>query len=191
MGADKAELGAPGKPGVTLLENAIEILDGVADNVRLATGATPRYEKLGRACVLDREAGLGPLSGLAAALEWTDATYLCVLACDMPGVSAELFAKLLRHAEESSLDACLLETAGGVEPLCAVYRATCRTAVEQALSRGDRRMTAFHSVDLRVGTLLAEQIAGSDEVAKNLNTRADYARVQEQAGPSTRPGESS
>ena len=187
MGRDKAELETPGREGVTLLENAVGILQSACDTVVLATGAAPRYEALGLECVLDSEADAGPLAGLAAALARTEATWVCALACDMPDVSAELFRALLKHAVDSDLDACLLETSAGVEPLCAVYRNTCREAVSQALDRGERRMVAFHGCELRIGTLNAAALTGSDDCAKNLNTRADYAGVAE----SERPGESS
>ena len=191
MGTDKAELETPGRIGITLLENAIAILDGVADSVVLATGEAPRYESLGRACVLDREAGAGPLAGLASALARTEATWLCALACDMPDVDSHLFAGLLKYAMEHDLDACLLETSGGVEPLCAVYRNTCREAVRRALDRGERKMVSFHESELRVGTLDAAALTGSDDCAKNLNTRADYARVVESERPRNSGGESS
>lgn len=191
MGSDKAELEVPGRPGMTLLERALQVLDGVADSVVLATGAAPRYEALGRTCVLDQVTDAGPLAGLSAALENTGAEWLCALACDMPDVDATLVQKLLDHARENELDVCLLETESGVEPLCAVYRRTCREAVSQSLVSGEFKMVGFHGDGLRVGTLSARALTGSEGCALNLNTRADYARVLDSARTRDSSGEAS
>jgi molybdopterin-guanine dinucleotide biosynthesis protein A len=196
MGTDKAELLAPvsartSETKRTLLENAIEVLDQVAPRVFLASGETARYAELGRECVLDVQTDVGPLAGLAAALEACESTWLCVLACDMPRVESELISRLLEHAREHELDVCLLESSVGLEPLCGVYNRRCAVAVRESIANGERRMTAFHAGDLKVGTLHESEFRGQNDLAQNLNTQADYARVMNKEKPSDSAGERS
>ena len=196
MGTDKAELPAPvfdrdQATKQTLLENAIAVLDQVASRVFLASGDTARYAELGRECVLDVQDDVGPLAGLAAALEACKANWLCVLACDMPSVEPELMSCLLEHARTNDLDVCLLKSEIGLEPLCGVYNRRCAPVVRQSIRDGDRKMTAFHANGLKIGSLNASQFTGKGDSAQNLNTRADYARVMNREKPSDSAGERS
>src|SRR5260221_24295 len=121
MGADKAALRLAGS---TLLEPAAAELDPIATETLLACGTSPRYAELGRPLVLDAYLEGGPLAGLEAALARSRTEWLAAIACDMPRAEGRALLTLLEHAERHGLDACLLETEKGVEPLCAVYRRT-------------------------------------------------------------------
>ena len=189
MGSDKASLHLA---GATLLERAVELLDSIANETLLACGISARYADLGRPLVLDAYSDGGPLAGLEAALASSRTEWLAVIACDMPRAEGRVLLALLEHAEERGLDACLLETEKGVEPLCAVYHRRCLEPVRAALAAGERKVTAFFSVakpdhtPLIVGSLLERELP--DElavlgVAVNLNTPADLD-VEVQAGVS-------
>jgi molybdopterin-guanine dinucleotide biosynthesis protein A len=171
MGHDKARLLLAGSP---LIERAVQALEEVTSRVLLASGAQARYPELGLECVLDAEAGAGPLAGLAAALaqlERGGATYACVLACDMPRVEAGAFRVLLARAVEHDADVCLVATEAGPEPLFAVVHVRARAAVEAALARGERRMLAFHPGLCVVTVHEAELGPGC---ARNLNTPEEF-----------------
>jgi molybdopterin-guanine dinucleotide biosynthesis protein A len=174
MGRDKARLVLDGR---TLLERAAGELAGVTPRVLLASGDAPRYPELGLECVQDAVAGAGPLAGLAAVLERIareGIAYACVLACDMPGASAQVFRALLARSRAVGADACLVRTPGGLEPLCAVYGARCLPAVRAALARGARRMDSFHG-DVRVVTLDAQEL-GAERARElgNVNTPEEF-----------------
>ncbi len=178
MGRDKALLEIDGR---SLVETAVRVLDHVASEVWLACGSEARYPSLGRRLVLDRKPGAGPLAGLAAALDELPDGWLCVLACDMPRVTPELFVRLLERAERDGLDACLALTERGWEPLCAVYHARCASTVRAALARGERRLVGFWTDggDLRVGALQVAAGATAErdgDPCVNLNTPAEYER---------------
>lgn len=189
MGTDKARLREPASDR-TLLERAASVLANVCDSVVLACGPTRRYDAFGYEVVLDTVEDGGPLAGLAAALDGladARASWLCVLACDMPNVDASVFRALLGRAERDALDVCMLEGPKGVEPLCAVYHARCAPAVRRALESGGRRMISFHGPGLAVGSLRVAELPDGEKLTANMNTRADYER--ELGGPAGPRGE--
>ena len=189
MGLDKASLALG---GATLLERAAGEIDRIATETLLACGPTERYADLGRTLVVDAFAGGGPLAGLEAALSRTRTTWLAALACDMPRADARVHLALLERAREKGLDACLLETPGGVEPLCAVYRRTCLEPVRAALRAGERKMTSFFRFPgasgalPRVGFLPESELPGDlagATVALNVNTPAELAAEAKGGAP--------
>lgn len=176
MGRDKAQLELAGR---SLVARAADVLQRVCGEVWLACGSSARYAELGLPLALDSLPGAGPLSGLHSGLERARTPWLAVLACDMPGVEPEVFEALLAEAQRRDLDACLLATAAGLEPLCAVYHTACAGAAAAALAAGERKLTSFHtgfgSRALRIGALEALRLAPEgDEIARNLNTPQQY-----------------
>jgi molybdopterin-guanine dinucleotide biosynthesis protein A len=189
MGADKAALRLA---GATLLERAVAELDTIAVETLLACGGSPRYAELGRPLVLDAHADGGPLAGLEAALARSETDWLAAIACDMPRANGRVLLALLERAEREGLDACLLETEKGVEPLCAVYRKTCLEPVRAALAAGERKVTAFFGIaktdrsPLIVGRLLERELPrelAAIGVALNVNTPQELD-LEVQAGGS-------
>ncbi len=173
MGFDKALL--VDDQGRTMLERARQTLSPLAGEIWLACGAQARYAELGLPLVLDERADGGPLAGLEASLERSSTRWLAVLACDMPRVSPDTMAGLLRHAEAADLDACWLQSSAGAEPLCAVYSRACLAPVRAALDAGERRMIAFHSYPVAGRALrLAGLDATDSSLTQNLNTPADW-----------------
>ena len=89
----------------------------------------------------DLEAGLGPIGGLWTALQWAiergdDGVLL--LGCDMPLVSEALLRTVLAWSDDAP--AVVPLGSNGPEPLCALYRAACRSAVKHRLHSEDRSM---------------------------------------------------
>jgi len=181
MGRDKALLELA--DGETFLARAIATLRPLVDEVLLATGATPRYTEFGLPIVLDRERDQGPLAGLDAALHAARHERVVVLAVDMPAVGSELLATLAERAERDDLDALVLASANGPEPLCGVYHTRLSVCIRAALAAGERRMTALYSYPLadgsapRLSTIDASECADSGAIL-NVNTVEDLARAQ-------------
>lgn len=188
MGSDKALLPLGDR---RLIELPLAVLAEVAGATRLAVGREPRYSELGLEQVLDDAAwsGAGPVAGLLAGLEAATTEWVCVLACDMPRASAALLRELLARATAEDLDACLLRTEQGVEPLFAVYRRSCAPAIRRALERGRYKMTGFHegTIDgrpLRIGELAVG--AEGAAAAANLNTLDELAGERRRRGVAER-----
>jgi len=170
MGTDKARLVFEGE---TLLDRAVRLLSGVADEVVLACGPEDRFPGRDEPRVLDGVPDGGPLAGLAAALRGAEGPVLA-LACDMPFVTERTLRALLGRARSEDADVVLARHGERAEPLLAVYHARVLPAIEQALARGRRRLVDFHA-DVRVTTL---EVEPRDTL--NLNTPEDLRATREE-----------
>src|SRR5437660_188051 len=80
--------------------------------------------------VFDPEPYAGVLPALAAGLAQASGDVCLAVACDMPFVSAKLFARLLELQSSTSADVVIPRTAEYLEPMHAVYR---RLTVKEAI----------------------------------------------------------
>lgn len=123
----------------------------------------------------------GSLGGLYTALTIAEGPVL-VAAWDMPFIPAEIFEALITRFEDH--DACVPEsggTAGGLEPLCAVYGPKCVDPVRKQLVDEDFRMSAFFdSVDLvKLPFEDVKRHGDPETVFFNVNTPEDLTKAQE------------
>jgi molybdopterin-guanine dinucleotide biosynthesis protein A len=133
----------------------------------------------------DREAGLGPLGGLATALAERLARRVFLVACDMPFVEPRLVEAMLETARrEPSAQAIALRSTRGWEPLHTLYDTACAPVVSAQLARGERslhrlldQMATYAMPPDRVGVL-----DPSGRSTWNVNTPADWERAVEMAG---------
>ena len=139
MGRDKALLPYRGGPLVESVVRAVELAAGSATLV----GHPRRYRDLGFPVLPDAYPGEGPLGGILTALRHASPDWNLVVACDMPGLTADFLRALLEAAERT--DARALAPAGPSgrpEPLCAVYHRGALPALEAAFSGGARKASA-------------------------------------------------
>jgi molybdopterin-guanine dinucleotide biosynthesis protein A len=166
MGRDKALL--PAGPR-TLLEHVAELVREAAGNVTLI-GPAERYAHLGIPMVPDAVESQGPLGGLFTALEATSADWNLIVACDMPGLTAEFLRTLLDAAELAGKDCLAPVTAQGIEPLCAVYHRRVASAAARALHAKLLKMQDFaRSLDT------VEWPVADPAILRNVNTPQDLA----------------
>lgn len=166
MGRDKALL-----PGLFRY-----VVDDVAEAVRAATGNVTligdprRYHGLDYPCIPDLRPGLGPLSGLEAALLSSHSDLNLVLACDMPAVPVIHLRSLVERARATD-NSCVAtrDLTGKVHPLCAVYKKKTLPVIQCRL---DRKCLAL------MGLLeeLATEYLGFRSMIENINTPEDWAR---------------
>ncbi len=155
------------------------LLDHVARAVQRATGHVTligppdRYQNLGYLVIPDKFADKGPLGGLHAALDSTESDWNLIVACDMPGITAEFLRTLIAAAEHSDADVIIPQTSSGLEPLCAVYHRRCRDRARAALERNSLKMQDFVS-DLRTQTAPVRDTS----LLRNVNTPEDLAHAQ-------------
>jgi molybdopterin-guanine dinucleotide biosynthesis protein A len=146
FGADKL---AAAVGGGTLLDAAIRGMAAVAIDivvVRAPGGARDAAEPGAVRSVEDPEPFGGPLVGLLAGLEAVRQPIAVVAGGDMPDLSPEVLAMMLRtlHAADDAIGAVILERRGRPEPLPAVVRVGPATdAARRLLGDGERSLRAL------------------------------------------------
>jgi molybdopterin-guanine dinucleotide biosynthesis protein A len=197
MGRDKALVRIGGR---TLVERVSETLASACGRVIVAAGDMRALSVLalpaGTRVVADEVAHQGPLGGLATALAEMRTEWAFVAGVDMPFLREEvvraLWAELLRveRANPSRrFDVLMPVGEKGPEPLLALYRRSCRSAIREMLAVGERRVSALHSrvavCEVPVGLL---QAADPELVSLvNVNTAEDLARAERLATAGERP----
>jgi molybdopterin-guanine dinucleotide biosynthesis protein A len=179
FGRDKASEVVDGR---TLLQHIVDSVSTLASEVIVVAakgGSFPSVEcPLPLREVEDLRDGTGALGGLysglmAAAHEWSVA-----LACDMPLLSLPL----LRHLEgliDDQVDVVVPRWQGREEPLHALYRRTCLSAIERLLDRGGLRFVEFLP-DVRVRYVEQEEVERFDAEGRsfwNVNSKEDLGRL--------------
>lgn len=163
MGQDKALL--PWRDS-TLVEHVAACVRAAASTVTLI-GAPERYGHLGLATLADRYRDCGPLGGICTALQTTTADWNLIVACDMPGITADFLVDLLGAAESAECD-CLLPVESGRHPLCAVYH---RRAAAEAKCRVLRNELKMHDF---VASLRTVEFPCAAAFVENINTPQDW-----------------
>ncbi len=140
MGVDKALAPLAGRP--LFVHVAARFAPQVDALFLNANGDTARFASLGYAIVADAapNAGCGPLAGVAAALGHAHAQgfdWLATAPCDAPFLPLDLVARLAAAADESGAPIAVAASAGGLEPMFALWSTTLAPEVAAALAAGE------------------------------------------------------
>ena len=129
---------------------------------------------------LDDDPDGGPLAGLRRGLTAVDTEFVVVLGCDMPLAEAAALRALEERVRPDD-DAVVPTTAGGPEPLHAVYRVEpTRAAAEETLGAGERSLRGLLE-RLRVRDVEIDSDEGDvpERSVTSVDTAAALARVEE------------
>jgi molybdenum cofactor guanylyltransferase len=184
MGREKGLLEFGGEP---LIVRTARMVEPLVTEVTVV-GPPERYAALGLRAIADQnlggreriEAVRTPLVGIATALSATKMPWNLVLACDLPYLTAAWLEWLLSRAVNSSAQIVMPRTAGGLEPLAAVYRRECAIPIIAALERGVRKVTDA-TAEFRM-ELLSEydwnELDPECRVLRNMNVPSDYEEAK-------------
>lgn len=146
MGRDKAEIILP-DDGRPLWRRQLEDVFRPLGPAEIFLSGPPRANLPADVRALpDAAPGLGPLSGIAAALGAANVPLIVVLAVDLPAMTADfLRERMLARCTPQRGAVGRWENAGGFfEPLAAVYPRTAgRLAAERLTAGGDRSLQGF------------------------------------------------
>ena len=140
------------------------------------------YAFLGVPIVPDRTPGLGPMMGLATALEASHHDLNLAVACDIPDVDVGLAHRMLEQA--GGYDVVVPRTGDGfIEPLFAVYRKSTAAALFRLMQDGERKVRTLFP---RCRTCYFDLPDGA--TWSNLNTREEYLAYVGANGGAARAG---
>lgn len=208
MGFNKALLRVGGR---TLVEHTARLLAKLTGAVLIVSRDRSVAADLPYPVVDSEAPGVGPLAALAAGLECCTTPWALVLACDLPLFPAALGAYMLAVATDRGgsvpgggpgrprgeagageangsggpgrWEAVVPYWNGFWEPLAAVYARSCLPAIQDALARGEKRVTSFYG-RVRVRPVREEEIRSFAPPAVaffNLNTRSDLKALRKLA----------
>ena len=175
MGKDKALLTFQEKP---LLTNIYEQVSLFSQQVYIVTPWSEKYMGLiPDDCIFIKEEKIfqGPLAAFAEALEYTDADWIFLLACDLPYLNLAPIQTWLRQLSELPADAIafLARNKKGWECLCGFYRRSCLASLKEHLDSGNRSFQSWLSQKKVIPILVKNQ-----NIFFNCNTVEDYLKIK-------------
>ena len=182
MGKNKALL--PWGEKALLDHTLFRLREVAARTPAILSGPEPRYADRGVPVFPDVVTEAGALGGVLTGLERLppDADFGLFLAVDLPLVSVELLKHLASRAREG-IDAVVVFSPTGPEPLCAVYARTAIEAVRQSVDEGELKMTSFWR-NVCVHAVYEGKVAEFGDPAvllRNVNAPADYLALRSPA----------
>jgi molybdopterin-guanine dinucleotide biosynthesis protein A len=177
MGSDKAQLVFN---GLTSLELIAAQLSAAVPVVALV-GARQEYRRLGLKNVPDLHERWGALGGIHSALAATEKQWAAIVACDLPFVTRDLFARLISLIDETNDAVVPLHSDGRPQPLCALYRReTCLAEANKLIVEGEHTPRALlaNVKTRRVEFDELKDLPGADNFFFNVNTPADFELAQ-------------
>lgn len=178
LGRDKALVEFAGEPLVARLCRILH--ESTAADIRVV-GDARKYGHIGVECLADRWPGEGPLGGIITALRATEdsaaePSWSLIIGCDMPFLTVEWLRHLAERTAASQAEVVVPQSAYGLEPLCACWRASAVPALTRAFESGVRRVTeAMKQLPMEVLDAADwKRFDNFDRLFWNMNTPADY-----------------
>ena len=193
MGRDKALLEFAGRP---LAVQALSILEeaGVPAMIAGAASLARAALEVFAPVIEDASPGLGPLSGICAALATTSARYAVFLPVDLHLLPPSLIVFLLRHARITGTAVTVPSVSGFTQTFPAVLERTALPALQNELdAQRYGCFSAFQAASAAMGqsvnSVAVERLAQTGEVSDslglppihwflNLNTPDDLKRAE-------------
>lgn len=172
-GEDKGLLELNGKP---LIRHVIERIESQVDTILISANRNlAEYEKFGYPVVTDEQRDfLGPLAGIATALQDCAGDYLLAVPCDTPFLPNDLTATMLEQLQKERAETCLAHDGQRLQPLIALISCSLRNKLNQSIQAGH----------LKVERWMLEQkhsTARFTEAGRflNINCRDDLLRAEQ------------
>ncbi len=136
MGRDKAALDYHGKSQLEwTFELAAEVCAATFVSVRPDQRDDPTRKTLPQ--IVDLQPGIGPIAGIASALQQHPKAAWLVLACDLPFITRDVLTNLLAQRNPHAIATAYRSAHDGLpEPLCAIWEPSAREAVLAYIAAG-------------------------------------------------------
>ncbi|TQI70535.1 molybdopterin-guanine dinucleotide biosynthesis protein A [Gramella sp. Hel_I_59] len=163
MGTDKGLLNFKGTPMILHIIKLLNKLDLKTSII----SSNQEYLKFGKPLYTDIIPKKGPLGGLYTALEYSNASMVLLLACDMPSINEEAIQSLMTLAEAGKIT--VATDSERITPLFACYPKSLKEKVEKAILADELKMQDFITRQSHV--MLDLNALENTEVLQNLNTQ--------------------
>nr|WP_307726468.1 molybdenum cofactor guanylyltransferase [Trichlorobacter sp.] len=175
MGQDKALLDLAGQP---LVGRIIKVMQGCFEHLLLVGDLPERFAHYGIPVVPDSYPG-SSLGGLYTGLHAATTERIFATSCDIPFPNPELIRLIC--GQTGTCDVVIPVTAGGLEPLFALYAKSCLPVMQTALEAGQYRITAvLQQLQTRIiGPELLAKVDPGGRALLNINTPQEYAACKE------------
>jgi molybdopterin-guanine dinucleotide biosynthesis protein A len=182
-GRDKAFAAVGGEP---IAVRTVRLFRGLFEQVIVSTNRPERFAGFGVETVPDLRPGCGPLAGIEAAMLASRHPWIFVVACDMPGLDADVIRWML--ARPRAGDAVVPRWEADVEPLHALYAIHALPAVQECLGAGRHALRDFLPA-IRVDYVGEEELRALRGAARsllNVNTPEELAALGGRFGEAER-----
>jgi molybdopterin-guanine dinucleotide biosynthesis protein A len=167
MGGDKGLLPIDGRPMIEYMRNKLR---PHFKELLISANDPQRYAFLGLRVVKDGIPARVPLAGIASTVEASAHDVNAAVACDMPGVDVALIRRMLREC--GGYDGVVpVMGDSSLEPLCAVYRKSIVSALNEARARGAGSIKDVFKY-CRIKYIHVEDVSSF----RNINTVEDYEK---------------
>ncbi|MDC3412983.1 molybdenum cofactor guanylyltransferase [Aquibacillus sp. 3ASR75-11] len=172
MGTNKSLLMLNGRP---IIQHIADEMQSVCDEMMIVTNDKSLYEFLDIPMLEDNYPGMGPLAGLQSALASTNKDRVCLIACDTPFISKELYAYLDDSLKES-YQGVVPVYQNKTHPLSGIYQKDTLPIIENCLNENQLRFTDYLN-NIPVNYVETFHDVSNEEVSKhffNMNTPDDF-----------------
>lgn len=174
-GLDKGLVLLDGRP---MIDYALERLrPQVGDILISANRNQERYAKFGHRVVSDTHEGyLGPLAGVAAALDAATTDYIVTIPCDSPLIPDNLVARLWMARERNNVELVVAHDGWRLQPVFMMIRRDLSHDLAAFLTQGD------HQVELWIERhrYARARFFGNARAFSNVNDPDDRRRLESQ-----------
>ena len=168
MEADKGLLLFEGK---AMIQYVIEQMQPIFEKLIIVSN-NPEYEKFGLEVIPDLIKDLGPAGGIYTALNHSDSALSFIVSCDMPFVTREAMAFVVKNADENQI--VLLENQGKMEPLFGLYAKDCEAFWLQLIQQKKLKLQEMVSYFKLKTISIENNEIFADSFFKNINTKEDF-----------------
>ena len=174
MGRDKAMIEIAGVP---LIRRIHDVCADLAD-IYVVTPWPAKYRQLlPPTChfILESAPHQGPLVGFSQGLAEITATWVLLLACDLPNLSTaaiQSWIDRLPTIDSQSMAYLPRHESKGWEPLCGFYRQNCYDSAIAYIDQGGRSFQDWLKLNLVTELVITDQ-----QCLANCNTPADLAAI--------------
>ena len=179
MGRDKATIEIAGVPLIRRIYDVVATCIDLGE-IYVVTPWPERYRQvLPTNCnfILEQQPHQGPLLAFAQALAEIEATWLLLLACDLPNLSTPViqdWIDRLPSIDSQSIAYLPRHVSKGWEPLCGFYRQICHESAIEYIHSGGQSFQGW--LEMQVVT---ELIIADPRCLANCNTPADLAAISQ------------